>query len=152
MQKIFPLMARDKDLDRLYEKIYEDNALGKISDERFKKLAEKHEEEQRSIAECIAELKEKFDEATSRVANTDRFLAAVRKYTKIKKPMPRILAELIDHIEVNQAETVPGGQMQKIVIVYNSSVQLRFRTQYNPKREIPVIRCRVKAKQPAPAK
>ena len=113
------LMARDKDLDRLYEKIYEDNALGKISDERFKKLAEKYEDEQRSIEERIAELKEKFDEATSRVANTDMFLAAVRKYTKIKKLTPRILAELIDHIEIHQAESVPGGQIQKIVIVYN---------------------------------
>lgn len=113
------LIARDKELDVLYEKIYEDNALGKISDERFKKLADKYEEEQSSIAERIAELKQKFDEATSRVANTDTFLAAVRKYTKIKKLTPRILAELIDHIEVHQAETVPGGQIQRIVIFYN---------------------------------
>lgn len=113
------LIARDKELDVLYEKIYEDNALGKISDERFKKLADKYEEEQSSIAERIAELKQKFDEATSRVANTDTFLAAVRKYTKIKKLTPRIIAELIDHIEVHQAEAVPGGQIQRIVIFYN---------------------------------
>ena len=113
------LIARDKELDVLYEKIYEDNALGKISDDRFKKLADKYEAEQSSIAERIAELKQKFDEATTRVANTDTFLAAVRKYTKIKKLTPRILAELIDHIEVHQAETVPGGQIQRIVIFYN---------------------------------
>lgn len=113
------LIARDKELDVLYEKIYEDNALGKISDERFKKLAEKYEDEQNSIAERIADLKQKFDEATSRVANIDTFLAAVKKYTKIKKLTPRILAELIDHIEVHQAETVPGGQIQRIVIYYN---------------------------------
>ncbi|MBR7123004.1 MAG: recombinase family protein [Oscillospiraceae bacterium] len=113
------LIARNNELDLLFEKIYEDNALGKISDERFKKLADKYEEEQQSIADRIAELKQKFDEATSKVANTDTFLAAVRKYTKIKKLTPRILAELIDHIEVHQAEIVEGGQIQKIVIVYN---------------------------------
>ena len=113
------LMARDKELDVLYERIYEDNVLGKISDDRFKKLADKYEDEQRSIAERITELKQKFDEATSRVANTDTFLAAVRKYTKIKKLTPRIIAELIDHIEVHQAEIVEGGQIQRIVIVYN---------------------------------
>ncbi len=113
------LIARNNELDLLFEKIYEDNALGKISDERFKKLADKYEEEQQSIADRIAELKQKFDEATSKVANTDTFLAAVRKYTKIKKLTPRILAELIDHIEVHQAEIVEGGQTQKIVIVYN---------------------------------
>lgn len=113
------LMARDNELDLLFEKIYEDNALGKISDERFKKLADKYEEEQQSISDRISELKQKFDEATSKVANTDTFLAAVRKYTKIKKLTPRILAELIDHIEVHQAEIVEGGQTQRIVIVYN---------------------------------
>lgn len=113
------LIARNNELDLLFEKIYEDNALGKISDERFKKLSDKYEEEQESISDRIAELKQKFDEANSKVANTDTFLAAVRKYTKIKKLTPRILAELIDHIEVHQAETVEGGQMQRIVIVYN---------------------------------
>lgn len=113
------LIARNNELDLLFEKIYEDNALGKISDERFKKLADKYEEEQESISDRIAELKQKFDEANSKVANTDTFLAAVKKYTKIKKLTPRILAELIDHIEVHQAETVEGGQMQRIVIVYN---------------------------------
>ena len=117
--EIKALMARDKEIDMLFEKIYEDNALGKISDERFKKLADKYEEEQSSIGDRIAELKKKFDEATSKVANTDTFLAAVRKYTKIKKLTPRILTELIDHIEVHQAETVPGGQIQRIVIFYN---------------------------------
>ena len=113
------LIARDKELDVLFEKIYEDNALGKISDERFKKLAQKYEDEQSSIAERIGELKAKFDEATSKVANTDTFIAAVRKYTRIRKLTPRVLAELIDHIEVHQAETVPGGQLQRVVIYYN---------------------------------
>ncbi len=68
---------------------------------------------------CSSTERQKFDEATARVANTDTFLAAVRKYTKIKKLTPRILAELIDHIEVHQAEIAPGGQIQKIVIFYN---------------------------------
>lgn len=113
------LIVRDKELDVLFEKIYEDNALGKISDDRFKKLAQKYEDEQSSIAERIGELKAKFDEATSKVANTDTFIAAVRKYTRIRKLTPRVLAELIDHIDVHQAKTVPGGQIQRVVIFYN---------------------------------
>ncbi len=113
------LIARDKELDMLFEKIYEDNATGKISDERFKKLAVKYEDEQRSIAERIDELKQKYDEAASRVANTDTFLKAVRKYTRIKKLTPRILAELIDHIDVYKPEIVDGGRTQRIVIHYN---------------------------------
>lgn len=113
------LISRDMELDVLFEKIYEDNATGKISDERFKKLAVKYEDEQRAISERIDELKQKYDEAASRVANTDTFLKAVRKYTRIEKLTPRILAELIDHIDVYKPEIVDGGRTQRIVIHYN---------------------------------
>lgn len=113
------LMARDKELDVLFEKIYEDNVSGKITDERFKKLSLKYEEEQQSIVERINELKQRFDETSSRVANTDTFLRAVKKYTKIKKLTPRILAELIEHIDVHEPEMVNGSRIQRIVIYYN---------------------------------
>ena len=113
------LMSRDKELDVLFEKIYEDNAMGKLSDERFAKLSKKYDEEQSSISARIDELKRKFDEADRRVANTDVFLAAVKKYTRIRKLTPRILTELIDHIDIHQPEQVPGGQRQRIVIHYN---------------------------------
>lgn len=113
------LITRDKELDVLFEKIYEDNVSGKISDERFKKLSLKYEEEQHSISERINELKQRFDETASRVANTDTFLRAVKKYTKIKKLTPRILAELIEHIDVHEPEMVNGSRFQRIVIYYN---------------------------------
>ena len=41
------LLARDKELDLLFEKIYEDNTLGRISDDRFSKLSVKYETEQK---------------------------------------------------------------------------------------------------------
>ena len=104
------LMTRDKELDMLFERIYEDNVTGKISDERFQKLAQKYEEEQQSIVARIDELKQRFDETQSRVANTDTFLKAVRKYTKIKKLTPRILTELIEHIDVHEPVMVNGSR------------------------------------------
>lgn len=113
------LMARDKELDMLFERIYEDNVSGKISDERFKKMAQKYEGEQQSIVARIDELKQRFDETQSRVANTDTFLKAVRKYTKIKKLTPRILTELIEHIDVHEPVMVNGSRTQRIVIYYN---------------------------------
>jgi hypothetical protein len=113
------LMARDKELDVLFEKIYEDNAMGKISDERFRKLGAKYEDEQKTIVERIDELKRRFDETAFRVANTDTFMEAVRKYTRIKKLTPRILTELIDHIDVHEPKMVNGSRTQRIVIYYN---------------------------------
>lgn len=113
------LIARDKELDVLFEKIYEDNVSGKISDERFAKLSAKYESEQKSIVERIERLKELFDEVNAKVENTESFVAAVKKYTRVKKLTPLMLNELIEYIEVHQAEMVNGEQTQTVVIHYN---------------------------------
>ena len=113
------LMARDKEIDGLFEHIYEDNVSGKITDDRFKKLSSKYEEEQQSIVERIDQLKKTFDEMSSKVSNTETFLAAVKKYTCVKKLTPRMLNELIEKIEVSQYEIINGVRTQKVVIHYN---------------------------------
>ena len=113
------LIARHKDLDFLYEKIYEDNAMGKISDERFAKLAAKYEDDQKNISRQIDELKSAFEEAQAKFANADTFRQALKKYTRIKKLTPNMLNELIDRIEVHQVEKIDHGKVQKLVIYYN---------------------------------
>lgn len=50
---------------------------------------------------------------------TDMFISTVRKYTRAKKLTPRMLNELIDRIEVYQAEKVSGEWVQKLTIHYN---------------------------------
>ena len=47
------------------------------------------------------------------------FIATVRKYTRARKLTPRMLNELIDHIEVHQAEKVNGVYVQKLTVHYN---------------------------------
>ncbi len=65
------------------------------------------------------ELKSAFEEAQTKFANADTFRQALKKYTRIKKLTPNILNELIDRIEVHQAEKTEHGKEQKLVIYYN---------------------------------
>ncbi len=67
----------------------------------------------------LDELNKEYNEHNQLVANTEVFLSAIKKYTRIKKLTPRILNELVDHIEVHHAETVDGKQTQRIDIFYN---------------------------------
>ena len=113
------LQARDKEIDVLYEKIYEDNALGKINDERFAKLSSKYDEEQKDIAEKIKALSAEISEKKSKTVTSDMFLGAVRKYTRIKELTPQILNELIEKIEVYQSEKIDGKTVQRLKIHYN---------------------------------
>lgn len=51
--------------------------------------------------------------------STDMFVATVRKYTRARKPTPRMLNELTEKIEVHQAEKIDGVWKQRITIHYN---------------------------------
>lgn len=113
------LISRNKEIDRLFERIYEDNVSGKISDERFGKLSEKYESEQISIAERVEQLKKAYDEMSEKAGQADFFISAVKKYTRVKKLTPLMLNELVEKIEVHQTEIVDGKRTQKIVIYYN---------------------------------
>ena len=113
------LQARDKELDILFEKIYEDNAMGKISDDRFAKLSVKYEDEQKAVNEKIQNLKDEISNGKSKNVSTDMFIATVQKYTRAKKLTPQMLNEqLIDKIEVYQSEKIDGKTVQRLKIHY----------------------------------
>ena len=120
MQKeLYSLRARDRELDGLFERIYEDNAAGKISDERFARMSQRYESEQAELTVKIKALKAEIDKVGSQSFTADMFLATVRKYTRAKKLTPRMLNELIQYIEVHQAEKIDGVWEQKLTIHYN---------------------------------
>jgi len=111
--------ARDNELDGLFERIYEDNLSGKLSDERFAKMSQRYETEQAELAEKIKLLHHEIDKLSSNSVSTDLFLSTVRKYTRAKKLTPRMLNELINRIEVHQAEKINGEWVQRLTIHYN---------------------------------
>ena len=113
------LQARDKELDGLFERIYEDNLSGKLSDERFTKMSQRYEEEQAGLSERIKILRKELDQLKGEAVSTDMFLATVRKYTRAKKLTPRMVNELIDHIDVFQSEKINGEWVQRLTIHYN---------------------------------
>lgn len=54
---------RIKELDRIIEKVYEDNALGRMDDERCQKLMAKYEREQKELAITVSEGQETLKSA-----------------------------------------------------------------------------------------
>jgi site-specific DNA recombinase len=118
-KELAALQARDEELDGLFERIYEDNVSGKLSDDRFAKMSRRYEDEQKEISEKIKTLRAEMDKLSSKSVTADMFISTVRKYTRAKVLTPRMLNELIDHIEVHQAEKIDGIWEQHLVIHYN---------------------------------
>ena len=113
------LLARDEELDGLFERIYEDNVSGKLSDDRFAKMSRRYEDEQKELAEKIKKLRSEIEKQSSRSMTTDMFIVLVRKYTRARKLTPRMLNELVEKIEVFNAEKIDGEWVQRLRIHYN---------------------------------
>ena len=111
--------ARDRELDTLFERIYEDNVAGKLTDDRFARMSAKYEDEQKELREKIKALQERIERTKSKAVTADMFISAVRKYTRARKLTPRMLNELVQRIEVHQAEKVDGVWVQRLTIHYN---------------------------------
>ena len=113
------LLARDEELGGLFERIYEDNVSGKLSDDRFAKMSRRYEDEQKELSEKIKKLRSEIEKQSSRSMTTDMFIGLVRKYTRARKLTPRMLNELIEKIEVFNAEKIDGVWEQRLRIHYN---------------------------------
>ena len=102
-----------------FTSLYEDNVSGKISDERFSRMSRRYEDEQKELTEKIKQLRSEIEKQSSRTMTTDMFISLVRKYTRAKKLTPRMLNELVEKIEVFNAEKVNGVWEQRLRIHYN---------------------------------
>ena len=106
-------------LNMLFERLYEDNVAGKIDDARFAKMSKRYEQEQGENAKKIKALRLELKKDESKRMDIDDFLETVRRYTDATTITKRMVAELIDHIEVYHAEKQDGVTNQRVVIHYN---------------------------------
>ena len=113
------LLARDRELDTLFERLYEDNVSGKIDDARFAKMAKRYEQEQGENAGRIKALRLEVKKLEEKRMDVDDFLETVRHYTNAAKITKRMVAELIDHLEVYPAVKEDGVTNQRVTIHYN---------------------------------
>ena len=113
------LLARDRELDTLFERLYEDNVSGKIDDARFAKMAKRYEQEQGENAGRIKTLRLEVKKLDEKRMDVEDFLETVRRYTDATTITKRMVAELIDHIEVYPAVKEDGVTNQRVTIHYN---------------------------------
>ncbi len=113
------IQSRMKELDNLFQRIYEDNIGGKLSDERFMKLSKGYDTEQADLQEEMTKLQEHIQQAEKQSVNVDRFLSIVKKYTDLTELTPETLHEFVDKIIVHAPDKSSGRRLQEIEIIYN---------------------------------
>ena len=117
-QEILSKQLETQKLLGLFEKLYEDNVEGKVTDEWFMRLSQKYENEQEELKRQTHELKEKLDSIDRMQTAKDDFLKAIRKFMEMRTLTPVILRELIEKIEVFPVEGTGKDRTQKVIIHY----------------------------------
>ena len=110
---------RSKEIDNIIQKLYEDNLLGKISDERFVKLSQSYEEEQKQLQTSISDLTEKLAKQQEDSLNISKFMTRISKYTELPELTVEIVNELIDKIVIHKPAGTKRNRIIQIDIYYN---------------------------------
>ena len=111
-------IVRNDTVSKLYEKLYEDNAIGKVSDEWFMQLSHKYELERLELKAKMKTLRQKLSECGQCERDRETFTSAIRRFMRMDRLTAPLLRELIDHIDVFETEGKGKNRTQRIVIYY----------------------------------
>ncbi len=111
-------------LDRIIQNLYEDKVCGNLTEERFVKMSQSYEQEQRELKERTYFLRQELSKAKEQSDNVTRFMRSVRKYTEITELTPGIVREFVQKVVVYQAEKINGRRTQRIDLYFNGVGQI----------------------------
>lgn len=110
---------RISELKRLFVKIYEDNASGRLSDERFDMLSQSYEAEQKQLEAEVIALRQEIEVQARQNDNIEKFIQTAQKYVSIETLDPYALRELVQAIYVEAPDKSSGKRRQSIHIKYD---------------------------------
>lgn len=105
-------------IDKVLNKLYEDRALEKISDERYLSMSGNYENEHSELKSRRADLQDQIAQTETAEYNAKIFTDLIEKYINITELNARILNELIEKIVVHEKEIINGEKYQTVEIYY----------------------------------
>ena len=121
LQKELDSMRRRYDeLSALFKRLYEDNVLGRVTNEQFRMLSADYNAEQKNLSASIPEKETQLEKLKASAANVDAFIEKAKRYTTIDELTPELLRLFIQRIEV-------GERSQKYSRSAGQSVRIMYR-------------------------
>lgn len=111
---------RIADIDRLIEKVFEQNASGILSDERFSKMLNSYENEQKALNAQVQESQHLLDDATQKTTDLRLLLRTLRELTEVNELTPTLVNSLIERIEIHNNDKSSGHCYVKVDIYFTA--------------------------------
>ncbi len=111
---------RIAEIDRLIEKVFEQNASGVLSDERFAKMLQNYEKEQKLLTQEVTDSQQTLQEANQKVTDLRLLLRTLREMTDITELTSTLVNSLIERIEVHNNDKSSGHCYVKVDIYFTA--------------------------------
>ena len=118
-RKLDKAKLRVQEIHAIIQKLYEDNATGKISDEHFATMSMFLENEQSELRDRIPALENELENAKIKTEGLQRFIDKAKQVTRPNSLTPELVHEFIEKIVVSAPEYKDGKRYQEIAIYYN---------------------------------
>jgi len=104
-QKRIPqITTRLEQIDKVLNKLYEDNALGTIPQDRYEQMSQKYSEEYYALKAELATLQEQLSAYENAGGRAQKFLKLTERHAAFTDLTPAILNEFISRIEVHERD------------------------------------------------
>ena len=120
-QKRIPqITTRLEQIDKVLNKLYEDNALGTIPQDRYEQMSQKYSEEYYALKAELATLQEQLSAYENAGGRAQKFLKLTERHAAFTELTPAILNEFISRIEVHERDQKRARYaIQHISIYFN---------------------------------
>ena len=119
-RKLAQAEKRQNELDFLSKRVYEDNAFGKLSDDRYEKLIQSYEAEQKEIDQTITDLQAKLAKTEKESEELNYLFNRLRALSQVTELDPTLVNTLIKRIEVHNREERDGKNYVKVDIYFTA--------------------------------
>lgn len=135
---------RIEEIDGLILKLFEDNAKGKLSDERYATMTEALEREQSELKSEVPQMEAFLSGETYKAVGLQKFIEKVKRLTEFSELTPEIVHEYVEKIEVHAPRYVDGKRVQLLDIYFSGVGIVREMT---PEEMEEAFQKRLKAEQ-----
>lgn len=111
---------RISDLDKLFSRIYEDNIIGKLSDERYSRMADEYESEQKELVIKVAECEKQLVELQKQTVDMKMLYQGLSEFTEMKELTPLVVNKLIERIKIHNNEKKHSHNNVKVDIYFTA--------------------------------
>lgn len=112
------LEKRNTELNALFKRLYEDNVLGKVTNEQFRMLSDGYNTEQRDIQEQIPKLQAEIQELKAEATNVDKFVDIAYKYTDLQELTPEVLRTFIAKVVIHERSDKWSKSAEQQIDIY----------------------------------